>query len=183
MISPDARVVPFRGASPIFGQGVFLAPGAMVVGDVILGEGTSIWYQTVIRGDTNFIRVGRETNIQDHAVIHVTTDTFPARIGSGVSIGHAAVVHGATLEDGCLIGIGAVVMDGAVIGAQTIVAAGSLVPPGATLPPRVLAVGSPARVQRPLRPDEFELLEETVRHYLEYARLHARELGLLPPEA
>jgi gamma-carbonic anhydrase len=183
MISPDDRVLPFRGLQPIFGADVFVAPGAVVLGDVILGDRCSIWYQSVVRGDVNFIRVGRETNIQDSVVIHVTTDTFPARIGDGVSIGHRAVVHGATVEDGCLIGIGAVVMDGAVIGSQTIVAAGSLVSPGMTIPPRVLAIGSPARVKRSLRPDELDMMRENARHYVEYARLHAQELGLPVPPA
>jgi carbonic anhydrase/acetyltransferase-like protein (isoleucine patch superfamily) len=181
MISPDARVLPFRGALPLFGAEVFLAPGAMVLGDVILEDRCSIWYHTVIRGDVNFIRVGKETNIQDHVVIHVTPDNFPARIGSGVSIGHRAVVHGATVEDGALIGIGAVVMDGAVIGGQSIVAAGSLVSPGMIIPPRSLAIGSPARVKRSLRPDELDLLRLTTEHYVEYARLHATELGLPLP--
>jgi carbonic anhydrase/acetyltransferase-like protein (isoleucine patch superfamily) len=111
----------------------------------------------------------------------VTTDTFPARIGDGVSIGHRAVVHGATVEDGCLIGIGAVLMDGAVIGSQSIIAAGSLVSPGMTIPSRVLAIGSPARVKRGLRPDELEMMQENARHYVEYARLHAEGLGLPVP--
>jgi carbonic anhydrase/acetyltransferase-like protein (isoleucine patch superfamily) len=182
MISPQAHVVPFRGVHPILDETVFVAPGVVVVGDVIVGERSSIWYQTVIRGDVNFIRIGREVNLQDGSVIHVTTDTHPAKIGDGVSIGHAAVVHGATLEDGCLIGIGARVLDGVRIGAGAIIGAGSLVAPGTEIPPRVLAYGAPARVHRALSAEELELNRKIAEDYLELARLHARELGLLPHE-
>jgi gamma-carbonic anhydrase len=178
LISPDARVIPFRGVTPLLGEAVFLAPFSVVVGDVILGERSSLWYQTVIRGDVNFVRIGRRVNLQDHTVIHVTTDTFPVRIGDDVSIGHAAVVHGATLGDGCLVGIGARVLDGATIGAEAIVAAGSVIPPGMEVPARMLAIGSPARVQRALTPEEVGLGRRIAEHYEELARRHARELGL-----
>jgi carbonic anhydrase/acetyltransferase-like protein (isoleucine patch superfamily) len=181
LISPHAHVVPFRGVRPVLDESVFLAPGVVVVGDVIIGERSSVWYQTVIRGDVNFIRIGREVNLQDGCMLHVTTDTHPAQIGDSVSVGHAAVVHGATLGDGCLIGIAARVLDGARIGAGAIVGAGSLVPPGMEIPPRVLAFGTPARVQRALTLEELERNREIAVHYIELARLHARELGLLRP--
>src|SRR5512140_3210523 len=113
MISPDARVLPFRGARPILGDDVFLASGALVLGDVILAEETSVWYNVVIRGDVNFIRIGRGTNVQDLSVIHGSTDAHAVRIGDGVTIGHGVMIHGATLDDGCLIGMGSVVLDGA----------------------------------------------------------------------
>jgi carbonic anhydrase/acetyltransferase-like protein (isoleucine patch superfamily) len=133
----------------------------------------------VIRGDVNFIRIGRDTNLQDLCVLHGTTDVHPVRIGDGVTVGHAAVIHGATLEDGCLIGMRAVVLDGARIGQSAMVAAGSVVPPGFEVPPRTLALGSPARVKRPLRPEELRELARSAEHYAELARLHARELGLV----
>ena len=181
MISPDARILPFRGNLPVLGPDVFVAPLAVIIGDVFLEEKTSVWYQTVIRGDMHFIRVGRRTNIQDHCVIHVTTDTHPVRIGDDVTIGHSVTLHGCTLDDGCLIGMGAVLLDGARVGAGAMVGAGSLVPPGMEIPPRMLVVGSPARVKRPLRPAESEEIRRAAEHYQEYARHHARELGLLPP--
>jgi gamma-carbonic anhydrase len=183
VISPEARVIPFRGAAPIFGSAVFLAPFSVVVGDVFLGERSSLWYHTVVRGDVNFVRIGRGVNLQDHVVVHVTTDTHPVRIGDAVTIGHAAVVHGATLGDGCLIGIGARVLDGAVIGEESIVGAGSLVPPGMEVPPGVIVIGSPARVQRPLTAEERGQGRSIALHYEELARRHARELGLPPDEA
>jgi gamma-carbonic anhydrase len=181
MISPDARILPFRGTRPVLSEGVFVAPGAMIIGDVIVAEESSLWYHAIVRGDMNFIRIGRRTNIQDLAVIHVTTDIHSARIGDGVTVGHSAVVHGAVLEDGCLIGMGAIILDGARVGQESMIGAGSVVPLGMEIPPRVLAVGSPARVKRPLRPDELEEMRSASLHYLEYARLHARELGLIPP--
>ncbi len=177
MISPDAKVVPFRGAAPLLDESVFLAPFAVVVGDVLLGERTSLWFHTVVRGDVNFVRIGRGVNLQDHVLVHGTTDTHPVRIGDAVTIGHAAVVHGATLGDGCLIGIGARVLDGAVIGEETIVGAGSLVVPGTVVPARVLVVGSPARVQRPLTAEECGLGRSIAVHYEELARRYERELG------
>jgi len=122
-------------------------------------------------------------NIQDGCLVHVTTDTHPARIGDGVTIGHGVILHGATLEDGCLIGIGARVLDGARIGAGAIIGAGSVVPPGVEIPPRVLAFGIPARVQRPLGVEDLELGRRTAEHYVELARRHARELGVLPAGA
>jgi gamma-carbonic anhydrase len=178
VISPDARVVPFRGAAPILGESVFLAPFAVVVGDVLLGERSSLWFHAVVRGDVNFVRIGRGVNLQDHAVVHGTTDTHPVRIGDAATIGHMAVVHGATLGDGCLVGIGARVLDGVVIGEESIVGAGSVVLPGTVVPPRVLVVGSPARVQRPLTTEEYGLGRRIATHYEELARRYERELGL-----
>lgn len=178
MVSPDARVISFRGAEPQLGSQVFLAPFVVIVGDVFLGERSSVWYHAVVRGDVNFVRIGRGVNLQDHAMIHVTSDTYPTRIGDAVTVGHAAVIHGATLGDGCLVGIGARVLDGAVIGEEAMVGAGSVVPPGMVVPPRVLVVGSPARVQRPLSAEECGHGRRVAAHYEELARRHARELGL-----
>ena len=164
----------------MLGDDVFLAPGAMILGDVIVAEESSIWYHTVVRGDVNFIRIGRGTNLQDLCVIHGTTDVHPVRIGDYVTVGHGAIIHGATLEDGCLIGMGSTVLDGARIGAGALVGAGSVVPPGMEIPPRMLALGSPARVKRALRPEEVEAGRASAEHYIQYSRLHAHELGLIP---
>ena len=116
-ISPDARVLPFRGILPSLGSRVFLAAGAVVIGDVVLGDESSVWYNTVIRGDVHRIRIGARTNLQDSVTVHVTAKSHPTTIGDGVTIGHGAIIHGCTLEDGCLVGMGARVLDGAVVGA------------------------------------------------------------------
>ncbi len=180
MISRDARVIPFRGIRPVLGDEVFLAPGAIVIGDVIIAERSSIWHNAVVRGDMNFIRIGRATNLQDQCTVHVTSDIHPVHIGDEVTIGHAAVIHGATLEDGCLIGMGAVVLDGARIGAGAMVAAGSVVPPGMNVPPRMLAQGVPARPKRALNEQETRDIRLSAERYVTYALHHAREMGLIP---
>lgn len=180
LVSPDARIQPYRGVRPVIGEGVFIAPGATLIGDVILAERASIWYQTVVRGDVHFIRIGRETNLQDAVVVHVTADTNPVTIGDRVTVGHGAIIHGATIEDGCLIGMGATVLDGARIGEGALIGAGSVVAPGTRIPPGSLALGSPARVKRALTGDEREMVRKAATLYLGYALDHARELGLIP---
>ncbi|MCC6409940.1 MAG: gamma carbonic anhydrase family protein, partial [Planctomycetes bacterium] len=136
-----ALVVAHGGKAPRFGAGVFLAPTAVVIGDVELGNRCSIWYGAVLRGDVHSIRVGDDSNVQDGAVLHGTLGEWPVVIGARVSIGHQATVHGAIVEDDCLIGIGARVLDGARIGAGSLVAAGALVREGMQVPPRSLVVG------------------------------------------
>jgi carbonic anhydrase/acetyltransferase-like protein (isoleucine patch superfamily) len=138
---------------PRLGEGVYVASTAVVVGDVTLGDYSSVWYGVVLRGDINRIEVGHHTNIQDNAVVHLSDD-YPAIIGDYVTVGHAAVVHACTVGDECLIGMGAVVMDGVVVGAQSMVGAGSLVTRGMEIPPGSLVLGSPAKVVRALSEDE-----------------------------
>ncbi len=145
---------PYRGQLPRLGAGVFVAPDAVLTGDIAVGDDASFWFQTVARGDVHRIRVGARTNVQDGSVLHVTHERFPLEIGAGVVIGHAAVVHGCTVEDGALIGIGATVLDGAVIETGAQIGAGAVVSPGTRIPSGMLAMGVPARVVRPLRPTE-----------------------------
>lgn len=178
-ISPEAQVLPFASLRPVLGAAAFLAPGVRVIGDVHLGERSSLWYNTVVRGDVHRVRIGRETNLQDLCVVHVTAETHAVHIGHRVTIGHAAIIHGATIEDGCLIGMGARVLDGAVVRTGAFVAAGALVPPGMEVPPGVLAVGAPAKVRRPLTPDEVAQVHHSADLYIGYARDHARSLGLV----
>jgi carbonic anhydrase/acetyltransferase-like protein (isoleucine patch superfamily) len=135
--------------SPSLGRGVYIAPTAVVVGDVTIGDYSSIWHHAVLRGDINRIVVGHHSNIQDNAVVHLA-DEHPCCIGNHVTIGHSAIVHACTVGDHTLIGMGATILDGAVIGSQSIVGANSLVPQGMKVPPGSLAVGSPARVVRRL---------------------------------
>lgn len=165
------RIYPYQGVSPRIGADVFVAPSAVVAGDVELGDGVSIWYQVTARGDVHYIRIGPRTNIQDGAVLHVTHDTHPLIVGSEVTVGHAAVLHGCTVEDRCLIGIGATVLDGAVVETESMVAAGTLVPPGFRVPRGMLVMGVPAKVARPLTDGEIADLSASAARYVEYARL------------
>ncbi len=162
----------FGDQSPILGDEVFLADGSVVIGDVILGRRSSVWFNAVIRGDAGKIRIGQQTNIQDGCVVHVTSGKFDTRIGESVTIGHRAVLHGCTIGEVSLIGIGAIVMDGAEIGAESIIGAGSLVAPGSKIPTHSLALGSPARVVRALTEAEVEFLHQSARNYVGYASLY-----------
>ena len=163
-----------NGRTPRLGREVFIAPTATVAGDVVLGDRASIWYGCVVRCEEQRIEIGEETNIQDLSVIHVTNKRFGTRIGARVTVGHRVVLHARTISDLCLIGIGAIVLDQAVIGSETIVAAGSVVTPGTQIPPRVLALGSPARVKRPLTDQELEHIRWNAADYVKLAGLHGR---------
>ncbi|HVT17622.1 MAG TPA: gamma carbonic anhydrase family protein [Thermoanaerobaculia bacterium] len=143
-------VHPYQGRLPTLGARVFLAPGAHVAGDVELGDDVSFWFHAVARGDVNFIRVGPRTNIQDGSMLHVSHLTHPLIVGAGVVVGHHAVLHGCTVEDGALIGIGARVLDGAVVERGAQVGAGAVVAPGHRVPAGQLALGVPARPVRAL---------------------------------
>lgn len=161
------NVLPYRAIFPKLAEDVYIAPGAWVIGDVEIGARTSVWFNTVIRGDMHYIRIGSETNIQDNSTLHVTAEHFPLMIGNRVTIGHGAIVHGCTVEDDCLIGMGAVVMDGARIGRGSVVAAGALVPPGHVVPPDSLVMGSPAKVHKTVEPAERELIRLSALHYVD----------------
>lgn len=148
---------------------VFIAPSADVVGQVTIGAGSSVWFQAVLRGDTDQIVIGQRTNLQDACVVHVDVGQ-PARIGSGVTVAHRAIVHGAVVEDDVLIGMGAIVLSGARIGRESIVGAGALVTGGTIVPPRSLVLGLPARVVRPITDEELETIRQTAARYTEYAK-------------
>lgn len=139
----------FLRQAPRLGRRVYLATGAVVIGDVTLGDHSSVWYNAVLRGDINRIVVGRGSNIQDNAVLHLADD-YPCLLGDHVTVGHSAVVHACTVEDEVLVGMGAVILDGAVIGAQSIIGAKALVTQGTEIPPGSLVLGSPAKVVRKL---------------------------------
>lgn len=158
---------------PSLGEGAFVAPGAVVVGDVRLGPLSSVWYRCVLRGDINYIQVGEGTNVQDGTVLHLADD-YPVVIGDYVTIGHAAVVHACTVEDECLIGMSATVMDGAVVGRRSIVAAGSVVPQGMKIPPGSLVAGVPAKIKRTLSEKEQAALRGWAEKYIAVAKAHAR---------
>ena len=167
-----AVILPYLDKRPGVPASAWLAPTAAVIGDVTLGEETSVWFGAVVRGDEHFVRIGDRTNLQDGAVCHVTGGTHPLVVGDGVTVGHAAVLHGCTVRSNTLIGMAAVVLDGAEIGEGCLVAAGSLVTPGTRIPPGVLAVGRPARVRRELSAEERRAVREAARHYLDLVRAY-----------
>ncbi|WP_286690053.1 MULTISPECIES: gamma carbonic anhydrase family protein [unclassified Aeromicrobium] len=156
---------------PRVAETAFVAPNATLVGSVLLEEGASVWYGAVLRADNEPITVGPRSNVQDGCAFHVDRG-HPVVLGEGVSVGHNAVVHGATVEDHCLVGMGAVVMNGAVIGSESLVAAGALVTAGMQVPPRSLVAGVPAKVRRELSDAEVEGLHRNARIYEEHRELH-----------
>jgi len=165
-----ATIRAFAGKLPVIGRGVFLAETAAVIGDVVIGDESSIWYATTVRGDVMPIRIGARTSIQDGTTIHVTSGKFGTTIGDDCTIGHNAIVHACTVEDGCLIGMGSIILDGARIGRGSLVGAGALVTPGTHIPPGSLVIGAPATVKRPLNDQERVQIEYGARHYVELAR-------------
>lgn len=164
-----------KGHTPQFGADVFVADTATVVGDVAIADQVSVWYGAVLRGDVGRIAIGARTNVQDNATIHMTHRASDALIGREVIIGHNAVVHGAIIEDGALLGMQSVVLDNARIGAGSWVAAGSVVPPKLLVPPGVLVRGSPAKVVRELRAEELAWARDAVARYVDLAREHREE--------
>jgi carbonic anhydrase/acetyltransferase-like protein (isoleucine patch superfamily) len=163
-------LLPFRGVSPNVHPSVFLAEGARIIGDVEIGEDSSVWFNSVLRGDVHFIRVGKRTNIQDLCVLHVTRQKHACVVGDEVTVGHHVTLHGCTVRDGCLIGMGSVVMDAAEIGEECLVAAGSLVVERFQAPPRSLVLGAPAKVVRPLTPEEVAFARRGAGNYVRYVR-------------
>jgi len=163
---------PFGGKTPQLGEGVFVAPSADVIGNVVVGAHSSIWYGAVLRADVESIRVGAETSIQDHTVVHVDSSGYSTVIGDRVTVGHSVVLHGCSIGDDALIGIGSIILNGAEVGAGAMVGAGSLVTPGTKIPPGMLAVGSPARVKRPLTDEEKRHVRERTAHYVRLCREH-----------
>ena len=158
----------YKNLKPKIGKNVFIAENATVIGDVEIGDDSSIWFGVILRGDVNYIKVGKCTSIQDGTVVHVTNRTHPTLIGNYVTVGHAVKLHGCTVKDNCLIGIGAIILDGAVINENSIVAAGTLVPPGKEFPPNSLIMGFPAKVKRELSSEEIEHLKEHALRYVDY---------------
>ncbi|MFC7403148.1 gamma carbonic anhydrase family protein [Citricoccus sp. GCM10030269] len=166
-----AHLITIGGNAPVAHESAFLAPTACLSGDVVLAAESSAFYGVSARGDSAPIRVGERTNLQDNVVLHADAG-FPCTLGRGVSVGHSAVVHGATVEDECLVGMSATVMNGAVIGTQSLVAAGALVLEGTVVPPRSLVAGVPAKVRRELTADEVASLQKNSATYVRLAAAH-----------
>ena len=170
-----ATILPYGGKAPRLAASAFLAEGSVVVGDVEIGDASSLWFGAIVRGDVNHVRIGARTNVQDLSVVHVTSRTHPTVIGDDVTVGHRAVLHGCTIRDRCLVGIGAIVLDGAVVGPDAMIGAGALVPPGMVVPPGTLVLGAPAKVKRPLTPDELAFLRASAANYAGYAARYRGE--------
>jgi carbonic anhydrase/acetyltransferase-like protein (isoleucine patch superfamily) len=159
---------PYKGTSPRVHESVFVDESAQVIGDVVIGEASSIWMNAVVRGDVHWIRIGRRSNVQDGTVVHVMNLTHPTTIGDEVTIGHAAVVHGCTIGHRVLVGMGAILLNGATIGEDSIVAAGTLVTEETVIPPRSLVMGSPGKVKRPLSDAEVASILQYSDRYVHY---------------
>jgi carbonic anhydrase/acetyltransferase-like protein (isoleucine patch superfamily) len=160
----------FQGIKPTIADSAFIEETSVVIGDVVIGDDSSVWFNAVIRGDVHYIRIGSRTNIQDLCVVHVTHDTYPTILGDDVTVGHHVVLHGCTIKDRVLVGMGAIIMDGALIGEDCIVGAGALVTERTTVPPKSLIVGSPAKVKRPVTNEELAWIRESAQNYVRYSR-------------
>jgi carbonic anhydrase/acetyltransferase-like protein (isoleucine patch superfamily) len=173
----DNLIRSYRGRMPQIAATAYVDPAAVVIGDVALGEHSSVWPGTVIRGDVHFIRIGARTNIQDGSVLHVMKDEFPLVIGDGVTVGHGCVLHGCTIESRCLIGMGSILLNGAKIGAGSIIAAGTLVPEGTVVPPGSLFMGHPGKFRRACTAEDQQAIDAYAARYVEYKETYRNGSG------
>jgi carbonic anhydrase/acetyltransferase-like protein (isoleucine patch superfamily) len=169
---PSPVILPWDNVRPVIAADAFIAPNATIVGDTQIGSKASIWFNVVLRGDVNYIRVGDCTNIQDGTVVHVSSKDHPTLIGAGVLIGHMAMIHACTLEDGCFVGMSATIMDGAVVEQGAMIAAGALVAPGKRVKAGQLWAGTPAKFIRDVRPEEAERFPEQIQRYVDLGQTY-----------
>jgi len=172
----EIKLFPYLEYFPKIHESVFLASGVKIIGNVEIGENSGIWYNTVIRGDVHYVKIGNFSNVQDCSMLHVTNGRFPLNIGNKVTIGHAVKLHGCTLMDLTFIGIGAIVLDGAIVEENSMVAAGAVVKPGFTIPSGKLAAGLPAKIIRDLSPDEIENIQASAFRYHKYTQVTKESL-------
>lgn len=165
-------ILPFRGKMPVVHPSVFVCDGVRIIGDVEIGKDCSVWFNSVIRGDVNAIRIGNRTNIQDLCMLHVTYRKHSLHIGNNVTVGHSAVLHGAVIHDYTLIGMGAKVLDRCVVNSYSLVAAGAVLPEGFVVPEGTLVAGVPARVIRELREEERLAIEKSAQNYIDYVAMY-----------
>jgi len=171
---------PYKGTLPVVHPTAYIDPSAQVIGDVEIGEASSVWMNVVIRGDVHRIRIGRRSNVQDGTVVHVMRGTHATTIGDDVTIGHGAIVHGCTLHDRILVGMGAILLNGVEVGEESIVAAGTLLPEGTQIPPRSLVMGSPGKVRRALTDDDVASIREYAERYEGYRIDYMDGAGSVP---
>lgn len=165
----------FQGVTPRVADSAFIDETAVIIGDVAIGDDSSVWFHTVVRGDVHVIRIGDRTNIQDLSMLHVSHDTYSLEIGNDVTVGHHVVLHGCTVSDRVLIGMGAIIMDGVVIGEDCVVGAGALVTARTIVPPKSLILGAPAKVARAVTDAELAWIRESAQNYVRYARCYREE--------
>jgi len=182
MMNNEIKLFPYLDFYPKLHSFVFLASGVKIIGDVEIGENSSIWYNTVVRGDVNYIRIGSLTNIQDCSMLHVTNEKFPLTIGSNATVGHSVTLHGCTLKDLCLIGMGAVILDGAVVEEKSMVAAGAVITPGFVVPSGKLVAGVPGKIIRNLTDVEMEEFEISSHRYKKYTDITVDSLNKMRNE-
>jgi carbonic anhydrase/acetyltransferase-like protein (isoleucine patch superfamily) len=167
----------YQGHLPQIAASAYIDSQAVVIGDVAIGEQSSVWPCTVIRGDVNFVRIGARTNVQDGSVLHVMRETHPLILGDDVTVGHGVILHGCTISSRCLIGMGSVILNGAKIGEGSIIAAGTLIPEGTEVPPGSMFMGHPGKLRRPLTAAENESIDRYARNYIKYAATYKAENG------
>ena len=165
-------IIKFKDKAPEIHETCFIADDADIIGDVIIGKNSSVWFKSVVRGDVNHIRIGDNTNIQDSSVLHVTTNTHPLIIGNSVTAGHMVILHGCTIKDRVLIGMGSIVQDGALIESDSLIAAGSVVTQNTHIPSGKLVMGIPAKVKRDLTPGEIEDIKKSSMNYVKNAEVY-----------
>ena len=172
---PDIR--PYRGKLPQIAASAYIDPASVIVGDVVIGEDSSVWPLCVIRGDVNYIRIGARTNVQDGSILHVMKDEYPLILGDDITVGHAVTLHGCTVNSRCLIGMRSTILNGVVIGEGCIIAAGTLLTERTTIPPRSLVMGIPGKVKRTLGEADQSTIDMYSRRYVEYKNMYRNEAG------
>jgi len=172
----ENKLFPYNNLYPAVDDSVFLASGAKIIGDVEIGKNSSVWYNSVIRGDVHYIKIGYDTNIQDLSMLHVTNNKFPLNIGNRVTIGHSVKLHGCTLEDLSFIGIGAIILDGAIVEENSLVGAGTVIKPGFVVPSGKLVAGVPGKVVRDLTIDEINDFSASAERYKKYSEITVKSL-------
>lgn len=168
-------ILPFEGKTPKLHESVFVVESACIIGDVEIGKDSSVWFNTVIRGDVNYIRIGERTNIQDLSMLHVEKDLYPLIIGNEVTIGHNVTLHGCKIKDRCLIGMGVIILNNAEIGEESIIGAGTLITENTIIPPRSLVIGSPGRVKRQITGEELEWIKRSAQNYVNYVHRYLKK--------
>ena len=182
-LNKDQQIFPYKNSLPKLHETVFLASGVKIIGDVEIGEYSSVWYNSVIRGDVHYIKIGAYTNIQDCSMLHVTNGKYPLNIGNKVTIGHSVKLHGCTLKDLCLIGIGAVLLDDSTVEENAMVAAGAVVRPGFVVPSGKLVAGVPAKILRDLTKEEIDYFEISAERYVGYTKTTIESLNKMEIES
>ena len=161
-------IKPYKGITPDIHKGAFIEESAQIIGDVVIGEESSIWFNAVVRGDVNYIRIGKRTNVQDGSLLHVDHKKYFLVLEDDITIGHGVILHGCHIKSRCLIGMGAIIMDGAEVGEDVIIGAGATVTPKTSIPPRSLAVGTPAKTKRGLTDAEINQIKNSASNYVKY---------------